>query len=838
MWHSLAISDVLSKLESEASQGLAKKEVAKRQKKFGENVLPKDKPLSKLLIFLAQFKSPLVYILVIAGAIVLFFSEYTDAIVIFGAVLVNVIVGFLQESKANDSLFKLKKMATVKAKVIRDGHRRIIDSSELVVGDIVLLSPGDKVPADGRIIEGDDLKINEMALTGEWLPAGKKTKKIKEDTALADRDNMVYMGTVVDDGVARVALTAIGSETEIGKIAKLVRETEEEKTPLQKKVARFSIVIGIVIGIISLVILAEGLLIGRDFVEIFTIAVAVSVAAIPEGLPIAVTVILAIGMNRILKKKGLVRKLASAETLGSTSIIATDKTGTLTKGQMTVDSVTGNKKEIIRIATLCSDAFVENPDKPKSKQVLRGRPTDRALLSAGRDLGFDKEKLEKEMKLIKEVPFNSRDKYMKKTYLVGGKEQTFLLGAPEKVFKMASGATKKDKEKLLELTGQGLRVLAVASGKSKLKFLGMIALKDPIRPDVRSAILASQKAGMKTIIVTGDHKLTAKAVALELGFEINQENMVEGRDLDKMSDQELLKRVDDILVYARVEPKHKMRIISAWQDKGQVIAMTGDGINDAPALKKADIGLAVGSGTEVAKDVSDLVLLEDNFNIVVAAIREGRGIIDNIRKVITYLLSGSFTETILVGLALLFGFPLPITAVQILWVNFIEDGLPGMALSFEPKERDIMKRKPAKKDEPLLNREMKILIFIIGIVTDVFLLFLFFWMYNYTGYEIDRIRTIIFAALALDSLLYIFSCKSLRKNIWHTDIFSNKFLVYASFIGVVILVASIYIPALQSLLKTVPINAFDWLIVVFLSLIKLVSIETVKWLFITKRIKN
>ena len=847
VWHSIAIKDVTQKLNSNPLKGLSDKEVVKRLKSSGENVLPKDAPLTKVMILLGQFKSPLIYILVIAGIVVLFFKEYTDAIVIFGAVFLNIIVGYIQENKASDALEKLKKIVKISASVIRNGQKKIIDSSLLVPGDILILSPGNKVPADGRIIESDNFKVNEMALTGEWLPAEKNNKKIDKKTSLADRDNMVYMGTIIDDGTARVIVTETGVKTEIGKIAKLIKETKEEKTPLQKKVARFSVLIGIIIGIISLIILVEGLITGKDFIEIFTIVVAVSVAAIPEGLPIAVTVILAIGMSRILKKQGLVRKLAAAETLGSTSIIATDKTGTLTEGKMTVSEIVTyqekNRDKIIEIAALCSDAFIENPDASKDKWIVRGRPTDKALLIAGMSIGIDKNKLESEMKLIKEVPFNSINKYMTKTYLVNKKKRLLVLGAPEKLLTMSKFSSKTVKSDLEKLTKKGLRVLAVGYKEgsdtlSDLKFAGLIALKDPIRPEVKSAILATKQAGMKTIIVTGDHKLTAKAVALELGFKIEDKNIIEGSELDNISDKKLEKLVDDIIIYARVEPKHKLRIISAWQNKGHVIAMTGDGINDAPALKKADIGVAIGSGTEVAKDVSDLILLSDNFNVIVAAVEEGRGIMDNVRKVITYLLSDSFTEVILVALALLFGFPLPLTAAQILWVNLIEDGLPGMALAFEPKEKDIMKRKPLPKDEPLLNKEMKILIFIIGIITDVFLLILFFWLVKNSNYSIEHIRTIIFAALAVDSLMYVFSCKSLRKNIWHINIFNNKFLIYAWAFGVVTLLAAIYIPQLQILLKTYPLGGIDWTVIIVLGLIELILIEFVKWLFITRKLKN
>lgn len=863
-WHSLSWKEVVDRLDSNVKDGLKDKEVRDRRVEFGENVLPAGKPFSKIRIFLEQFKSPLIYILVIAGIVVLFFKEYTDAIVIFGAVFLNIIVGFIQENKANDALEKLKKIVKIKARVIRDGHERIIDSSEIIPGDIFILTPGGKVPADGRIIECTSFKANEMALTGEWLPASKIKTKISEKIVLADRDNMVYMGTIVDDGMAKVIAVAIGTNTEMGKIAVMVKEAKEEKTPLQKKVSRFSKIVGAIIAVISILIFIEGMIMGKPFVEMFATSVAVAVAAIPEGLPVAMTVILAIGMQRILKKKGLVRKLASAETLGSTSIIATDKTGTLTEGKMKVAEVIASGKSdrqlALKIATLNNEAFIENPEDAMDRWIVRGRPTDRALLMAGMQAGINRNKLEKKITLIAELPFTSVNKYMAKAYAINKSEDVlYVSGAPERILDMCKyirkagkvkSLTSKEKDKiekeLENLTKKGLRVLAVSYKKidnlnnlfKDLIFVGMIALKDPIRKEVKKAIKTVKNAGMRVIIVTGDHKLTAKAVAEELGFKIREENIMEGKDLDNISDKELEKLVDGIQIYARVEPKHKLRIVQAWQNKGHVIAMTGDGINDAPALKKADIGVALGSGTEVAKDVSDLILLSDNFSVIVAAVEEGRAILDNIRKVITYLLSDSFTETILIGVALLFGFPLPLTAAQILWVNLIEDGLPSTALAFEPKEKDIMKQKHYIKKSALLNREMKVLIFVIGIVTDFFLLGLFFWLWKNSNYSLAHIRTIIFVALAINSLFYVFSCKSLRRNLWKINPFSNKFLIFAWLFGIVALVGAVYLPTLQGLLKTVPLGLIDWAIILGLSMIELILIEFTKWLFITKHIKE
>ncbi|PIR02229.1 MAG: hypothetical protein COX88_01735 [Candidatus Nealsonbacteria bacterium CG_4_10_14_0_2_um_filter_35_20] len=859
-WHNLDFKEVVKILRTNIGKGLSEKEVKVCQREFGKNKLPEEKPLSMLRMFLEQFRSPLIYILVIAGIITLILKDYTDAIIIFGAVFLNTIVGYLQENKASQALRELKKIVKHTAEVLRDGNLKVIDSAELVPGDIIILNPGDKVPTDGRIIECYDFKINEMALTGEWMAAKKISEVLARKTPLADRDNMVFMGTVVEDGKAKAVVTAIGIETEIGKVARLVKEAREEKTPYQKKIAHFSEIIGTIIGAICFGIFVEGMITGGEFVEMFTTAVAVAVAAIPEGLPVAMTVILALGMQRILKKKGLVRRLASAETLGSTSVICSDKTATLTEGKMKVSDVIAFKETkllCLKAAALTSEAFIENPTSPKEKWIIRGRSTDRALLEAGIESGIDGKK-EFEKKKIAELPFNPVNKFAAALYNENGQKFLYVCGAPEKILEF-SKLGKKEKEnwqkKLEKLAQKGLRVVASAHRKinrergsadltesgflsidliKDLDFIGLITLKDPIRPEVKEAMKVCRRAGMRPIIVTGDHKLTAKAVAEELGFKVKEENILEGKDLDKLSDDDFEEILPQIQIYARVEPKHKMRIISAWQEKKEVVAMTGDGINDAPALKRADVGIAVGSGTEVAKETADLILLNDSFSIIVAAVEEGRAILDNIRKVITYLLSDSFTEVILVGVSIMAGLPLPVTAVQILWVNLIEDGLPDIALAFEPKEKDIMKQKPGGHEIPLLTREMKTIIFIIGIFTDLILLGLFFWLWN-QNHDIAYVRTMIFACLSIDSLLYVFSCKSLRRNLWRINPFSNKILVAAWLLGMAMLMAALYLPTLQAFLKTVPLGIFDWQIILGLGLLNVILIEATKWYFIAKR---
>jgi len=849
-WHNLSKEEVIKTLRSDIDVGLTEKEVEIREREFGKNKLPEEKPPSRLEIFSAQFKSILIFILIVAGFFTLIYKKYTDTIAIFLVVLINTFIGFYQEYRASKILEELKKIVKIEARIMRGGNQKIVDSEELVPGDIIILNPGDKVPADGRVIESQNLKLNEMVLTGEFLSSLKHSQVLPEDTILADRENMVYMGTVVEEGQGKAMVTETGSNTEIGKIAGMIKE-KEKKTPLQKKIRKLGIEIALIVGILVLVIFFVGLTKEKDIFLLFETAVAIVVGAVPEGLPVAITVILALGTQRILRKKGLVRKLASVETLGSTTIICVDKTLTLTEGRMEVDEVIGDKFLALKTATLTSEAFVENPREPKEKWILRGRPTDRALLEAGIEIGVDK-KREFEKKKIAELPFNPINKFAAALYKENEKEMLYVCGAPEKILELCILSEKEKKEwqkKLEESAQKGLRIVASANKKIEnwdlkienlqdlckdLVFTGLITLKDPIRPEVKEAMKICQEAGMRPIIITGDHKLTAKAVAEELGFKIKKENILEGKDLDKLSDKEFEKILPQIQIYARVEPRNKMRIVEAWQERGEVVAMTGDGVNDAPALKKADIGVALGSGTEVAKEASDLVLLNDSFSVIEEAIREGRRVMDNARKAILFMCAECFSEIILVSGAFLFGLPLPILPIQILWQNLIEGSPQGMALAFEPEEKGIMKRKPEEPKIPLIIREIKYLILFGGILTDILLLLTFFLLYKFSNYEISHLRTISFSGLMVGSFFYAFSCKNLRKNIWEYDAFSNKVLNFTIFLGVLLLIAAIYLPIFQVLLDTFPLNFLDWLILIAFGLVNLGLFELIKYILKTK----
>jgi len=855
-WHALSWQETERKLKTNARAGLGEEEVEKRRRQSGENKLPEEKPPSHAIIFLRQFKSPLIVILLAAALITLFLKEYTNTIVISMALLFNAVISHVQEYRAQKALSKLQGILQFKAQVMRAGHEKQVFQKELVPGDIVLLKPGSNVAADARIVEGIGLRVNEAVLTGEWLASLKTEQLVPMEASLADRNSMVYMGTMVEEGNGKAIVVETGLRTEFGNIASSLRNIQEEKTPYQQKLTAFSWVISFMVAVAAGVLFVQGIFTNQNLTEMFLIAVAVAVAAVPEGLPLAITVVLALGMQRILRKRGLVRRLSAAETLGSATIIATDKTLTLTEGRMEVEeifSIRGDHESVLAIAALANEAFVENPEAMFEERVIVGRPTERALLEAAMEAGLFKEQLEKQYPVVLRIPFTHEEKYVGSLHKRDGGLVMYVSGAPDALLEISQG-TKEEKDrlemKIRELASKGLRVIGFALKKLEaselgkeaakaakeeirdLTFAGLIGLKDPLRKGVKEAIASARQAGIRTIIVTGDHLLTAQAVAREINIPATDDNCIEGKELEQLSDEQLQKRLDNLFVYARVEPNHKLRIVEAWQAKGEVIAMTGDGVNDSPALKKADIGIALGSGTDIAKEVADLVLLGDDFKIIPAAIREGRGIVDNIRKVITYLLSGSFTEVILIGSSLALGLPLPITALQILWINVIGDGAPALALAFEKTDPGVMERVPEKKRSLLLTPEMRVIIFIIGIVTDILLLLLFLWFWKYQAVSLEHVRTLVFIGLGINSLFFVFSCKNLRKNIWQYNVLDNRFLTASVFIGIALFVLPVYLPLVQRVLDLVPLRMFDWGLLGLLAVANIALIELAKWIFI------
>jgi len=884
-WHSLPVKKVLKRLHTRPS-GLSSKEAKKGLIKFGPNELPKKKLFSFLKVFFDQFVNPLVYVLLFGGLIAFLLGEFIDGSVILAAIFVYVTVGIIQEYKASQALAKLKEYIKPQAKVLRDGEKRIVLAKEIIPGDIIFLEAGDKIPADARLLETNELKVIEAALTGESVPSEKEVGILREETPLADRENMVYMGTVVDNGNAKAVVVATGKNTQIGKIAVLVSEIKEEKTPLQRSLGQLGKVISVLFVVLSLLILVFGVFSGKPFVDMLLTSVAVAVAAIPEGLPAVVVIVLAIGMQKILAKKGLVRRLIAAETLGSTSVICADKTGTLTLGVMEVggfrtyekefllkDDFSLDAKKLVKIAVFCNDAVLE---KTKRKLIVIGESTEKALVMAGAKKGFYKNSLEKLHPRIGEVPFSSERKYMgvliqnsnlkaqnHNLELKTKKSQNrikntiYVKGAPEvvlqrskfylkngKVLKLNSKIKKELEQQYIDLTKRGLRVLGLAFKNTKkqsiadqdikeLVFAGFVFLKDPLRKQAKRAVSVAQKAGVKIIVVTGDHKLTAQAVAKEVGIVASSSEIIEGKEIDKLGRKELFDKIPNIKIFARVTPRHKLQIIKALAQHGEVVAMTGDGVNDAPALKAADIGVALGSGTDVAKEVSDLVILDDNLHTLITAIAQGRTIFENIRKVVLYLLSDSFVEVLLIGGSLLLGLPLPLLPAQILWVNIITDVFPGVALSFEPEEKVYMEEPPRKKDEPILNLEMKVLIFIIGFIDDLALFIIYIWLY-FANHNLEYTRTIIFLALGIDSIFYVYACRSFHYTIFHKNPFSNKMLIFASLFGFLTLLVSLYIPFFQRILSTVPLSVSVWLALLGIGLFNIMLIEITKWIFIVR----
>ncbi|MFA5413090.1 MAG: HAD-IC family P-type ATPase [Patescibacteria group bacterium] len=870
-WHAREIHEIFTKFKT-AESGLSFDEAKKRLEKYGSNKLPEAKRLTNSRIFFNQLKNSLVYVLLFAAGITIILREFMDTGIILAAVFLNVFIGFFEERKAEKTIEKLKEVIDHKARVLRDGLEREIGAEEVVPGDVIVIEAGDKIPADARLFKVTNLEIVEAALTGEAVPSIKSVKELVPGTVLAERENMVYCGTNVVRGRGLAVVVATGKEMEIGKIALMLGSAPEEQTPLQKKLASFARRLSVVLLSICFVIFIIGLLQGRSFVEMLTVAVAAAVAAVPEGLIVTVTVILAIGMQKILKEKALVRKLVAAETLGSTSIICTDKTGTLTLGKMMVDHIfteTGSeetKTKILEMGLLCNNAVIENPEDKLEDWIIFGDSTEQALLLAAVQGGVDQKEIRKVFPRLWEIPFDEGRKYMATLHEIKNSKSKinnliYVKGAPEKVLAMSgwleiNGKTeklthekvKKIKKEVDDLAGKGLRILAFAhkntaqekideSDLSEMIFVGFLALRDPLRKESAQAIKMCREAGIRPILVTGDHRLTAQMVAGEIGLDIGEKNILEGEDLDKMSDEEFVKILKNIDVYARVEPRHKMRIIEAWQKKGEVVAMTGDGVNDAPALKKADVGVALGSGTEVAKEAADIILLDDNFNSIVKAVERGRIIFENIKKVILYLFSDIFTEMALIVASLFFGFPLPILAAQILWINLIEDSPPSMALAFDAGEGGGMQSRPRRRDEPIVDLEMKIIITVISLFTISVLFGFFYYFWRITG-DLDYTRTMVFVGLGIDSLFYVYACRTLRHPLWGNSPFQNKFLNASVLLGLLMLALALYTPFFQKILKTVPLGINEWLLLIGFGIINILLIEVVKYIFITRRKKT
>jgi len=884
-YYNLSIEEVYKSLKTPEG-GLSDNNVQKRLEQYGFNKLPAEKPFSLWLLFLRQFQSTLIYILLIAAVISFFLHDYVNMWVILAAVGLNVIVGFIQEFRAQRALEKLRKVVTRYATVKRDGHEVQIETDSLVPGDVVVLKAGDKVPADIRLIKKADFKVNEASLTGESFPVKKTIEALPSAVIVAEQKNMVFMGTTVVAGSAEGIVAYTGKQTQLGKIATLIKSTKEDPTPLQRKLTSLGKTLGVIILSISFVIFLVGIILKYDFKEMFTTAVALAVSAIPEGLVVVVTVILAIGMQRILKQGSLVRKLIAAETLGSVTVICTDKTGTLTEGVMKVARIITHNHNLdtasfkinesekgtaqktyfvaLKVGLLCSNAYIENPQAALEHKIVIGSPTEKALVYAAQQAGIDQDAVRGKNPRIEEIPFDSDKKYMVTLHHDKNDKKTiYYKGAPEKILGQSSridldgkieGLTPKRRSKIQreyeQLSREGLRILALAYRSveknyksmhqdeklfSDVVFVGFVGIKDPLRQEAAVTIEQCKQAGIRPIMLTGDHKLTAQAIAKELDLPSGEQNVIEGEKFEKFDEKELAKKISDISVYARINPQDKLRIVDAWQEKGEVVAMTGDGVNDAPALKSADIGVALGSGTDVAKETADLVLLDNNFRTIIRAIKEGRIIYNNIKKVILYLMSDSFTEMIVIIGGLLLGWPLPLLAAQILWINLISDGFPNIALTMELGDKDIMKQKPVSPKKSIVDYETKFLIILISVLSGVLALGIFYWVWKSTG-DLEKARTMTFGAVAVNSLLYVFSCRSLRTFIWQRMMFSNKYLLVAVVLGFLLQLTAMYVPFFQNVFQTVSLSFADWMVVFSVGFVDIIAIEITKWLFIHKKV--
>jgi Ca2+-transporting ATPase len=851
--YSKSVADLEKHFKTSVSAGLSSEEARELLARYGFNVLPKKAPPTVARLLLAQLLNPLMFVLLFAALGSIFIGDVNDALVIMIAVVINVIVGFIQEWRAGRAAEALRTYETVHCFVLRDGEKIQLDGAQLVPGDIVFLEEGVRVPADVRLAQVHDLKIEEALLTGESEPVLKVSKTLEDDLVVGDRNNMAFLGTHVITGRGFGIVVATGIKTELGSIARLIATEEEKLTPVQEQLKRFSWFLLVLMLGVAVLIFLFGLLFSFPLLELVKTSIALAIAAIPEGLLVGVTVILAIGMQRMFKRKALVKKLVAAETLGSVSVICSDKTGTLTQGKLSlVRLITPRGEQALDknlsddMRDLLSMALLNNNASIGKDGVRIGEPTEAALLEGALACGLDSEAVRSSYERIKEIPFSSEHKYMV-TVHNAVQEWLIMKGAPEVVFKHCalSAEQKKELEAQVEsMAREGLRLLAFAykdkesidlkSDLTELKYAGLIALQDALRPSAAKTVQELRAAGVHVVLITGDHPATASFIARSSGISVREGGMLRGEQVEALSDDELYEQVQHVDVFARVSPEHKVRIVKAWQRRGHVVAMIGDGVNDAPALRASDMGVALGSGSDVAHEVADMVLLDDNLATIEAAIEQGRIIFDNIRKVIIYLMADSFSEMVLVAGSIMCGLPAPISAVQILWINLVSDGFPSLALTMEPGEKGIMDQPPRLKDEPIVNGEMKFIIFVIGIVTDIGLFGLYMFLRS-MKLEMHHVQTIIFTALCVDSLLFVFSVRTLRTPLYRTNPFSNPWIVPAVAVGLCLQLAVLYVPALQRLFDTVPLNAYEWGLICAIAFVKIAAIEITKTFFIYKK---
>ncbi|MBL0388817.1 calcium-translocating P-type ATPase, SERCA-type [Tumebacillus sp. ITR2] len=873
LWHTMDVQDVLQLL-SVSPKGLENQEADKRREQVGENRLNEAEKTSLLTLFFNQFRDFMVLVLLAATLVSGLLGEHADAITIIAIIIVNGVLGFFQELRAEKSLASLKQLTAPTATVLRDGKKTSIPALDIVPGDILFLEAGDRVPADVRVLESASLEAEESALTGESLPVQKSNPIIGDPNAtLGDRKNMCYMGTLITRGKGMAVVCETGMNTEMGLIADLIQTAEDTETPLQRRLEQLGkILVYVALGITAVVV-ATGVFHGNSLYTMFLAGVSLAVAAIPEGLPAIVTVALALGVQRMIKRKAIVRKLPSVETLGCATVICSDKTGTLTQNKMTVQrvfvggqfyEVTGtgynpqgeflfsgkgidphrrtDLKRLLEVSVLCNNALLtQDTSKKHPDWMIQGDPTEGALMVLGAKAGLFGEEMDAAQPRLDELPFDSTRKMMS-VLTRDQKGELYMLtkGAPDvlldrcgymlidgKVTPLTNSLRKGILNANHAMGTEALRCLALAyrplkqeqqfhapDSERDLVFIGMVGMIDPPRPEVYDAIQRCKKAGIKTVMITGDHQVTAEAIARQLGIVPKGGLTVNGYDLYNMSDRELQERVEDIYVYARVSPEHKLRIVKALQANGHVVAMTGDGVNDAPAIKAADIGISMGQGgTDVAKDASALILSDDNFATIVAAIEEGRSIYDNIRKFIRYLLASNVGEIITMFLAMILALPLPLVPIQILWVNLVTDGLPAIALGVDPAERGIMNRPPRNVRESIFARGLGFKILSRGILIGVATLAVFWFSLQMEPDNLIKAQSMAFVTLVMAQLIHVFDCRSVEGGIFSRNLFENKWLIGSVLSSVVLLLGVMYIPAFQPVFRTVPLGGMDWLIV-------------------------
>lgn len=884
-YHALSVEETLSALATSV-HGLTDYDAQGRQHTYGKNALPQERRFSTAQLLLAQFRSPLMMIVLLAAVFSFVIGHGTDAVFILVVVLINAIVSFFQEYKAETALAHLRQSMELYCRVIRADHKKEIPSHDLVPGDIVEIVAGDRIPADGRVIAAENLEVGEALLTGEGAAVEKSMSSVSEETILPDRTNMVFSGTVAEEGGGRFVVTAIGAHTQIGGLSRLLADQEETATPLQRKFLSFSRMIGAaVIGCVALFSLI-GLLRGGSVETIFVTATALVVSAVPEGLLPAITVVLVLGMRRLAKQKALVRRLNANEAMGSITVICLDKTGTLTEGAMHVSHILAGRAEllnyrdhiaalgyngtltlhtkVLEIATLVNEAYVENPEDALAEWIIHGRPTDRALLLAGMQAGISRDAFERTHRQRERILFSSAKKYAARIYAGDAdRVEVFALGAPEEIIARTHTIERgtaqlplhhAESQKLLatveQLARQGLRVLAcahkattratAASWKTDeekiadLILVGFVALKDPLRRDVRDAVYRARAAGIRPIIITGDHRNTAESIMEELGINITKEQIMEGKDVERLSDHDLARRVSLVSIFARVLPVHKIRIVRALQSRGHVVAMVGDGVNDAPALKAADVGIAVASATDITKGVADIVLLDNSFSVIVKAIEQGRLIFDNIRRAVIYLVADDFSELFLFFVSLFFGMPLPLHAAQILWINIVEDTFPNLALTAEKDTKGLMDEPPRDPREPFFATAHKKFMAAVFFVTGMSALAMFLFTRHFTQ-DLEVARTMTFVLVAFDSLAFAYIVRSFHHTIFSRRAFDNWYLNGAVLISFLILIAGVSIAPLAAILHTVPITLAQWGTIMLVTAAEAVALEFFKYLFFQRR---